>query len=212
MSPDLSILQIVIGLVVITLPVVLLIRLIAMAIRRGEREGRALRGECAHCGYDLCESPLKCPECGTVPDPTESAKAAMNNLLLMPRGNRTPKQFKEAIRVCDIILRDSNDPEELNLAAWVLGATKHPPILDRAMALNLARRACELTNYEKASCLDTLGVCHAACGQFDEAIRYVEMAMQRCEGSERAECEEHLELFRSEVVYQEPTRANVPRL
>jgi Tfp pilus assembly protein PilF len=70
-------------------------------------------------------------------------------------------------------------------------------------ALQLAQRACELTNYEQASSLDTLGVCHAACGQFDEAIRYVELATQRCTGAEYATCEKHLELFRAGKAYCE---------
>jgi tetratricopeptide (TPR) repeat protein len=146
---------------------------------------------------------MKCPECGTIPAPADRARAALNDLLLMPRDQRTSNEFKEAARVCTIILRDSSDAKELNLAAWVLAAARHSPFNDPPTALKLAQRACELTNFEQASCLDTLGVCYAACGQFDAAIRYVEMAMQRCNGAERIGCERRLELFREGKFYLE---------
>jgi hypothetical protein len=55
-----------------------------------------------------------------------------------------------------------------------------------------------------ASCLDTLAVAYAACDQFDEAIRLVEMAINRCQGAERAGCQQRLELFRSGKTYLEP--------
>lgn len=191
------------GFGVIAVPIIVLVRLIVIAGRQSRRDVRAQKGECADCGYDLRESPMKCPECGSVPDPAERARAALNNLLLMPRGERQPKDFKEAIRVCQIILLESSDAKELNLAAWVLAATRNPPFHHPPTALKLARRACEMTNFEQASCLDTLAVCHAACNQFGEAIRYVEMAMQRCVGVEYAGCEKRLELFQAGQPYQE---------
>ena len=203
MSSGLPNSQLLAGIAIIAVPVILLVRLIFVGTRQGRRDLRAQNGECTVCGYDLRESPAKCPECGSVPDPTERARAALNNLLLMPRGKRQLKEFKEGIRVCQIILQNSSDAEELNQAAWVLAAVKNPPFRDPPLALNLAQRACELTKFEKASCLDTLGVCYAACGQFDEAIRYVEMALERCARANRAECEKHLESFRDGEMYYE---------
>jgi hypothetical protein len=37
-------------------------------LRAERREVRRLAGQCVACGYDLCATPHRCPECGAVPD------------------------------------------------------------------------------------------------------------------------------------------------
>jgi hypothetical protein len=48
------------------------------ARRQTSRAVRMSMGLCAECGYDLRESPVRCPECGRARHPTESAPAAFS--------------------------------------------------------------------------------------------------------------------------------------
>lgn len=59
------------------LPTVLAPALIcAWRFRRGWRRRRARAGLCAKCGYDLRATPLRCPECGSIPvKPLELGRA-----------------------------------------------------------------------------------------------------------------------------------------
>lgn len=53
---------------VIGAPAVLPVLWIARRVRTNIRAARAARGHCAHCNYDLCATPDRCPECGAIPD------------------------------------------------------------------------------------------------------------------------------------------------
>jgi hypothetical protein len=80
----------------------------------------------------------------------------------------------------------------MNNLAWFLAAgpeiTTHNP--DRAF--KLARRACELTNYNKPESLDTLAAAYAAAGDFSKAIETAEKALELCRSSEQETLKEEI--------------------
>lgn len=46
----------------------LLVASLISAEWRGRKSSTAISRRCSHCGYDLRATPLRCPECGTVPE------------------------------------------------------------------------------------------------------------------------------------------------
>ncbi len=62
--------------------------------------------------------------------------------------------------------------------AWMLALAPDPTERDGLRAVELARRACELTGRREIGPLDILGMSHAAAGQFPEAITAAEQALR----------------------------------
>lgn len=65
----------------------------------------------------------------------------------------------------------------LNDYAWFLATYPQEQFRNPPQAIELARRACELTRYNKASHLDTLAAAYAAAGQFERAVANVQKAI-----------------------------------
>ncbi len=92
---------------------------------------------------------------------------------------------------------ETNEPRFYNQYAWMLAACPRPEYRDGARAVELARRACDLTNWQDANILDTLASAYAECGRFDEALTWANKSL----GLANAEIKEavcgHLQLFRN---------------
>ena len=76
----------------------------------------------------------------------------------------------------------------LNDLAWILAATTDPQIQNPQKAVELAQKACRLTDFRNPSFLDTLAVAYAADGQYDKAIETAQ------KGIELANIQKQLEL------------------
>jgi len=66
-----------------------------------------------------------------------------------------------------------------NNLAWHLATTPDERFRDPARALPLATRSCEATAYADPGRLSTLAAAYAAKGEFGEAVRWVEQALER---------------------------------
>ena len=115
----------------------------------------------------------------------------------------------------DRAIRDFDQAIELNPAyahgynnlAWILATHPEPQLRDGAEAVRLAERACELTHYESPATLDTLGAAYAEAGQFDQAVKTAQQAIQLAlaAGNEELakDVQRHLQLYRAEQPWRE---------
>ena len=80
--------------------------------------------------------------------------------------------------------------------AWIWATCPDAAIRNGARALEHARKACELTDWKKAHCLDALAAAHAESGRFDEAVQWAERAVELAREGEKATYQSRLETYR----------------
>jgi len=110
----------------------------------------------------------------------DSADAHSNlGYALVRQGNldEAITHFKETLRVKP----DWVGP--MNTLAWLLATCEQTKFHNPIEAIRLAERACELTNNENPSFLDTLAAAYAAAGKFPEAVTTAEQALKIAQSS-----------------------------
>lgn len=107
------------------------------------------------------------------------------------------KDFEEAIRL------DPDDHYAYSGYAWVLATCPDEKVRDGKLAIHFATKACELTEWERGSVLDTLAAAYAEAGQFDEAERYQRKALEDSELRELSEAYlQRLKLYQRRKPYR----------
>ena len=102
----------------------------------------------------------------------------------------------------------SRDAEVYNTLAWVLATTTQDALRNGQRAKELALTACELTRYQEPNFIDTLAAAHAEAGEFDDAIRFQQKALDSPEFEKRfgREGRARLELYGARRPYREGPR------
>lgn len=78
----------------------------------------------------------------------------------------------------EVMRRDPLHADAHNSAAWVLATAPVMAIRNGTRAVELARKAAELTNWKKAHILQTLAAAYAETGNFSEAVRWQNKALE----------------------------------
>jgi tetratricopeptide (TPR) repeat protein len=98
--------------------------------------------------------------------------------------------FNKAIEI------NPRDPQAYNSLAWLLATAKVPGFRNGEKAVALARKACELSEWKNPEYLDTLAASYARVGDFGNATRWEEKALQISEEGKKTESQKRLNLYR----------------
>ncbi len=108
---------------------------------------------------------------------------------------KAESSLKAAVRVCpDYAL-------PLQRLAWLRATCPVDALRDKDEAISLATRACELTRWENAACLEALAAGCAEARDFTRAVAWQEQAIERLPAEahqgQRTVCDRRLRLYRS---------------
>jgi len=116
-------------------------------------------------------------------------------------------RYAEALQALDRALADAPDNHFLlNNKAWLLATCPVAECRDGKQAIEVATRACELTNWVHAAYLDTLAAAYAEAGDFSNAVQWQEEAIRYLNGPGFGDPQgfhARLELFQAEKPYRE---------
>ena len=87
---------------------------------------------------------------------------------------------------------DPDYSKACNNLAWILATAEEPDLRDPGLAVELATKACILTDYSNADQLDTLAVAFAATGRFDEAAETAQKALAQAMADEKNDLAEQV--------------------
>jgi tetratricopeptide (TPR) repeat protein len=116
------------------------------------------------------------------------------------------KEYDKAIRDYDEVIRlDPKDPDPLNEKAWLLATCPNEKYRDGKKAVELGKRACELSNWKTPSFMGTLAAAHAEVGQFEEALRYQSKALENPEYEKEYGdgARKRIELYKKKTPYRD---------
>jgi tetratricopeptide (TPR) repeat protein len=97
----------------------------------------------------------------------------------------------------------SDDSPLLNNFAWVLATSPDDNVRDGKRAIELATKACELTEYKKPHILSTLAAAYAESGDFENARKWSQQAVDMHDPENGPELEKELASYKDDKPWRE---------
>jgi tetratricopeptide (TPR) repeat protein len=117
------------------------------------------------------------------------------------------RRYEDARKALDSAVHvDPSDTTSMNDLAWLLATAPDSRVRNPHRAVSLAQKCCGLNHWTNAYSIDTLAAAYAAAGNFGQAVRYQQLAMQALNKSDRAEqlsaMQDRLKLYSNHQTYQ----------
>ena len=119
--------------------------------------------------------------------------------LLRGRGKYEPAiaDFEKAVRL------DPRNAAAHNNLAWLRATCPDENYRDGQAAIAAAKEACELSDWKNPDWLDTLSAAYAEAGQFEEAIKTQNLAIEQANETQKPDLESRLALYREQKPYRD---------
>ena len=113
------------------------------------------------------------------------------------------KRFGEALEDYHTALRLNPDRTEvLNEIALIRAGAPDPQLRDGNEAVQLATRACNLTDYKNHEYLGTLAAAYAEAGDYETAIKWQNQAVEIAPEDAKKQAQEQLRKYRQREPYR----------
>jgi len=117
---------------------------------------------------------------------------------------RLKKEFAKAIADLELAMKhNATSYEATNDLAWLLATSTDDSIRSPTRALELAKKACEISGYEQWNTLDTLAAAHAENGEFEKAAEWLATALTHAPEKEKPRLQGHLDLVFAKMPIRE---------
>jgi len=119
----------------------------------------------------------------------------------------TRREFTEARADFERVLQLAREPRTaaLNEMAWFYATYPENAARDGKRAVELAKKACDLTQWNDARILDTLAAAYAETGDFSEAVKWQTQALSLPEAlaEDRSGMKQRLGLYQKHQAYRQ---------
>ncbi len=98
-----------------------------------------------------------------------------------------------------------------NSLAWLRATARDEKVRDGVKAVELATKACKLSEWKEPSYVDTLAAAYAECGNFDEAVKWETAYLAgKLDKEHAAQGHERLKLYQQKLPYREGPNSPSP--
>jgi tetratricopeptide (TPR) repeat protein len=130
---------------------------------------------------------------------TEDLMVRAGAYRILGQGELALRDFQEAVRVMP------KDSRPNSMLAWLLATCPDSRFRNGAEGVSAAKKACELSQWQRSSCIDTLAAAYAEAGDFEQAVKYEKQSLtdSSLAPKERQEREKRLALFQRRTPFRD---------